>query len=218
MLKKVLGVVAGLVLLLVIIIATRPDSFRVERKATINASPEIVFAQINDFHNWANWSPWDKLDPAQKVEFTGAPSGTGAAYSWAGNDKVGTGAMTITDSKSPSRVEIKLEFKTPFEATNQTVFDLKPAGAGTEVVWSMEGKNNFMAKAMSLAMNMDQMVGGDFEKGLEAMKSTAEGEAKKAADIAKLQAEADAKAKADAEAAAAAAATVDAGAPAAPGK
>ncbi len=205
MLKKILGIVAALIAILLAVIASRPEAFRIERKTTINAPADIVFAQINDFHKWAAWSPWEKLDTSMKKTYSGPESGKDAKYEWVGNDKVGSGAMTITDSAAPKTVGIKLEFKTPWEATNQTTFTVSPAGAGSEVSWVMEGKNNFGAKAFGLFMNMDQLVGADFEKGLAEMKTVAEAEAAKVAEVEKLRAEADKKAAEEAAAAAAAA-------------
>ena len=153
----------------------RPDAFRVERSASIDAPPEKVFALINDFHNWPSWSPWDKMDPAMKRTHSGAASGVGAVYAWQGNRKVGEGRMEIIDSSPPSRVAIKLDFLKPFEAHNTADFSLRPAGGGTSVTWAMFGPASFMTKAMGVFMSMDKMVGKDFEQGLANMKAAAEG-------------------------------------------
>jgi uncharacterized protein YndB with AHSA1/START domain len=180
MLKKVLIVFATLVAVLVVIIAVQPAQFSVTRSTTIEAPPSTVFALVNDFHQWALWSPWEKLDPDMKKEFSGAAIGKGSIYSWSGNDSVGEGRMTIVDNRPPERIEIKLEFLKPYAATNDTEFNFKPVGSSTEVSWTMSGYNNFMGKAFSLVMNIDQMVGKDFEKGLASMKQAAEAEAAKA--------------------------------------
>lgn len=171
---KVLIVLIALVAVFVIVVATRPADFRVTRTARIAAPPSAVFAQVNDFHNWMAWSPWARLDPAMTQSYEGAPAGPGAAYSWSGNSKVGAGRMTILDSHPSDLIRIKLEFLKPFAATNTAEFTFKPEGGQTVVTWSMTGKNNFMAKAFGLFMNMDKLVGGDFEKGLAQMKSVAE--------------------------------------------
>jgi len=142
--------------------------------ATIGAPAPVVFAQVNDFHNWDAWSPWAKIDPAMKKTHEGAPAGTGAIYTWAGNDQVGEGRMTLTESRPNELVRIKLEFMKPFASTADTEFTFKPAGDQTAVTWSMAGEKNFMAKAFGLFMNMDKMIGDDFEKGLAQMKSVAE--------------------------------------------
>jgi hypothetical protein len=175
MAKKILIGVIGLIAVLLIVVATRPSTFRVERSITVAAPPETVFAQVNDFHAWDAWSPWAKLDPQMKTTYEGPAAGTGASYAWAGNDKVGEGRMAIESSERPSRIDIKLVFLKPWAATNTTVFMFAPAPEGTKVTWAMEGHNDFMGKAASLFMNMDAMVGGDFERGLAALKAVAEG-------------------------------------------
>ncbi|MBX5481712.1 MAG: SRPBCC family protein [Myxococcaceae bacterium] len=193
--KKVLIAVVVLLAVLAGVIASRPNTFTVSRSGTMAAPPEIAFAQIADFHKWDAWSPWSKMDPQMKVTYEGTPGTVGSSYAWKGNDDVGSGKMTITGLTPPSEVKINLEFQEPFPSTNETVFTLKPNGANTEVTWTMSGHNSFMSKAFGLFMDMDKMIGADFEKGLAAMKTVAEAEAKKAAE-----------AKAAAEAAAAAAA------------
>jgi uncharacterized protein YndB with AHSA1/START domain len=161
-------VLALLVLLAALLgfVATRPAEFRLVRSRTLAAAPDLVYAFVNDFHKWPAWSPWEKLDPTMKREISGAPSGAGATYYWSGNNKAGEGRMTITDSRAPQNVTIRLEFIKPWTATNTTQFDFAPRGSGTEVTWAMSGHNNFVAKAFSLFMNLEKMVGPDFEKGL----------------------------------------------------
>ena len=174
MARKILIGVAVVVVLLVLVILTRPATFHIERSTLVAAPPENVFAQVNDFRAWAAWSPWEKLDPQMKKSFEGPPAGVGAKYAWSGNDKVGEGRMTIEKSDKPSTVGVKLEFLKPFESTSATTFTFAPAPGGSKVTWAMDGDNNFMAKAASLFMDMDKMIGPDFDKGLAAMKSAAE--------------------------------------------
>jgi hypothetical protein len=174
MIKKILIGLVVIVVILVVVIALQSSTYHVERSATINAPAAVVFAQVNDFHNWNAWSPWAKIDPAMKQTFEGAPAGTGAIYTWTGNKEVGEGRMTITDSHPSDQIKINLEFVRPFAGTNTTVFTFKPQGNQTVVTWGMSGDKNFIAKAFHLVVNMDKMLGGDFEKGLAQMKSTAE--------------------------------------------
>ena len=181
LLKILLGIAAAVVLVVVVlavIVALQPSEFRIERSAVIAAPAPTVFAQVNDFRNWEAWSPWAKLDPAVKNSFEGAPAGKGAAFSWAGNDKVGEGRMTITESRPNELVRIKLEFRKPFEATNTAEFTFRPEGERTAVTWSMYGHNSFISRAVFLFVNMDKALGGEFEKGLVSMKSVAEASAK----------------------------------------
>jgi len=174
MIKKILIGLAVVVVVLVVIVALQPSHYRVERSATMNAPASMVFAQVNDFHKWNAWSPWAKLDPGMKQTFEGAPAGNGAGYAWVGNSEVGEGRMTITESHPSDLIKIKLEFIKPFAATSNTVFTFKPEGNQTKVTWAMDGDKNLIAKAFHLFMNIDKMVGGDFEKGLAQMKSVAE--------------------------------------------
>jgi hypothetical protein len=174
MLKKILIGLGALFALLLIIISLQPATFHVERSISMAAPPEAAFAQVNDFHGWSAWSPWEKLDPALKRTHDGAPAGVGAKYAWAGNKDVGEGRMTIEKSEPGKLVSIKLEFLKPFEATNQATFTFAKTPEGSKTTWAMDGKNNFISKAMSLVMNMDKMIGPDFERGLASLKTIAE--------------------------------------------
>ncbi|MEN9537794.1 MAG: hypothetical protein RLZZ126_29 [Pseudomonadota bacterium] len=170
---KFLGVIAVATLALLAFAATRPDSFRVERSITINAQPEKIHAQINDFRNWAAWSPWEKMDSAMKKTFGGAAGGKGATYAWA-SDKVGHGSMEILESTAPGSVRLRLDFSKPFEAHNRVDFTVTPQGGAQQVTWAMYGPSNFMTKLIHVFMPMDKMVGKDFESGLRDLKATAE--------------------------------------------
>ncbi len=180
MLKKIMLVLAALATLLVGVIVMQPATYKVVRSATIHAPQAEVFALINDFHKWDEWSPWAKIDPQMKTTYSGAAAGAGAVYQWAGNSDVGEGRMTIKESKPGESILIDLEFLKPFESRSLTTFTLQADGPQmTKVTWEMAGDNNFMSKAMTLFASMDKMVGGDFEKGLNKMKSTAESASKK---------------------------------------
>ena len=147
-------------------VASRPADFRISRSRQLAASPDVVYGFVNDLHRWTEWSPFEKADPNLQREFSGPPAGVGASYHWTGNNQVGEGRMTITDATPGRRVTLRLEFLRPFTATNTAEFDLVPSGPGTTMTWSMSGRNGFIAKAMGLVMNMDEMVGGQFEEGL----------------------------------------------------
>jgi hypothetical protein len=175
MFKKILITLLILILVFACVVALQPADFRISRSATISAQAETVFNQVNDFNHWNAWSPWAKLDPNAKNTFEGPSSGVGAGFSWAGNNKVGEGRMTITESRPYDLVRIKLDFIKPFEATNTTEFTFSSSGDQTLVTWTMFGKNNFISKAISLFINCDQILGPEFEKGLAQMKTVAEG-------------------------------------------
>jgi hypothetical protein len=174
MLKTILIALAVIVIVLVVVVVMQPSEFRVARSTTISAPPTAVFAQVNDFHKWEAWNPWGKIDPAVKQTYEGAPAGTGAIYTWSGNNEVGEGLMTIMESRPSDLIRIKLEFFKPFAGNSIAEFTFKPEGNQTAVTWSMTGTNNFMAKAIHLFINMDKMIGGQFEKGLADMKSVVE--------------------------------------------
>jgi len=168
-------VILLLVLFVLVLFAlAKPNEFSIRRSISIHAPPEKVYRLIIDFREWPKWSPWEKLDPGMRKTMSGAESGPGSVYEWDGNKKVGAGRMEITDAAPPSRIGIKLNFLRPFAAENRTVFTLVPAGDGTNVTWEMSGVNNLAFKIMGILMNMDKMVGRDFEKGLAAMKAEAE--------------------------------------------
>lgn len=175
--KKILMVLLILIVAAVLFVATRPDEYHVERSAAVSAPAEIVFAKIDDFHLWGDWSPWEKLDPQMQKSFGGAASGVGAEYHWTGNDKVGEGRMTITESRPYERVVIRLEFLKPWQSTSTSTFTLAPEGQGTRVTWAMDGKHDFLSKAMCVFVSMDKMVGGDFERGLAVLGTMAAVEA-----------------------------------------
>lgn len=178
MLKKILIALAAILVVLIVVVATRPSEFRIARTTTIAALAPAVFAQVNDFHKWEAWNPWAKIDPAMRQTYEGAPSGIGAIYTWAGNHEVGEGRMTLTESRPSDLIGVRLEFLKPFKAANVAEFTFRPEGGQTVVTWSMTGRNNFMAKALHLVMNMDRMVGGQFEKGLAQMKAVVEAASK----------------------------------------
>jgi uncharacterized protein YndB with AHSA1/START domain len=174
MIGKILLGVALVLAVLAVVIATRPPTYHIERSVAVAAPPEAVFAPVNDFHSWPAWSPWEKLDPQMKKTFDGAPAGVGAIYSWSGNNKVGEGRMTMEKSERPSLISIKLEFLKPFASTSTATFTFAPDGQGTKATWAMDGNNNFVGKAFGLFMNMDKMMGGDFDRGLASLKVIAE--------------------------------------------
>jgi hypothetical protein len=171
----IIAVILALAIAAVLILAaTKPDTFSVQREIDVKASPDRIFPLINDFQQWGSWSPWENKDPSMQRSFSGAASGKGAVYGWEGNKNVGTGRMEIIDNAAPNRVVIKLDFLKPFEAHNTAEFTMMPQGDRTRVTWRMYGPSPFMAKLMHVFMNMDNMVGKDFAAGLNTLKSLTE--------------------------------------------
>ena len=173
-LGKIVLTLAVLVGVFAALIAAQPAEFRITRSATFNAPPAKVFEQVNDFHKWEAWSPWSKLDPNAKNSFEGPSSGTGAIIRWSGNDAVGEGSMTITESQPGERIKIKLHFVKPWENAADSEFTFKAKGDQTVVTWTMTGERNFVGKAACMFMNMEKMVGGSYEEGLANMKAVVE--------------------------------------------
>ncbi len=177
MLKKffiVLVVIAVIVAAFAGYLAMQPADFRIERSVKIDAPAGDVFAQVNDFHKWEAWSPWLKLDPAAQTTYEGPPAGVGAVFKWDGNNDVGAGAMTLTESRPNELIKINLDFERPFQDTSIAEFTFRPAGDQTVVTWSMTGRKNFLSKAVSLVMDIDKMIGGKFDEGLANLKSVVE--------------------------------------------
>jgi uncharacterized protein YndB with AHSA1/START domain len=153
--------------------ATKPDSFRVQRVVLINAPPDKVFPLINDLKAWPAWSPYEKKDPAMKRTYGAVTAGKGATYAWEGDKNVGQGSMEMIES-SPQKIVIKLDFLKPFEAHNIGEFILEPKGDSTSVTWAIYGPSPYMSKVIGTFMNVDDMIGRDFEKGLADLKAAAE--------------------------------------------
>jgi uncharacterized protein YndB with AHSA1/START domain len=172
----IIAVVLAIAIAVVLIqAATKPDTFGVQRAAVVKAPPEKIFSLINDFHQWGTWSPWEGKDPGMKRTYSGTASGRGAVYAWDGNKNVGSGRMEILDASSPSKIVIKLDFFKPFEAHNTAEFTMLQQDDGaTNISWVMHGPAPFMSKMMQVFMNIDKMVGKDFEIGLSNLKKLTE--------------------------------------------
>jgi uncharacterized protein YndB with AHSA1/START domain len=174
MFKTLLIVIAVLIAAVLMFAATRPDSFRTERSLDIAASPEKVFPLIDDLRRWRDWSPYEKKDHAMQRTLSGPPAGVGAVYEWKGNKDVGQGRMEIVESTPPGLIRIQLDFISPFEAHNVAEFTLAPTGNGTRVTWALSGPSPYLTKLIGVFINMDKMIGQDFESGLASLKTLAE--------------------------------------------
>lgn len=172
--KKLVLALVAILAVLVVVVAMQPGEFRVARAIAIAASAPKVFAEVNTMRRWQPWSPYEKLDPAMKRSYEGPEAGEGSAYSWSGNGQAGEGRATIVESKPNEKIRIRLDFQRPFAATSFATFTFKPQGNTTSVEWALEGDKNFVAKALHLVMDMDKMVGGQFEEGLGALREVAE--------------------------------------------
>jgi hypothetical protein len=154
--------------------AIKPATFRVERKTLIAAPPELIFPYLDDLHRWAAWSPWERMDPDMKRSYAGAVHGPGATYTWQGHHTVGSGRMTIIETKPDERVTLALDFLKPMASHSHVVYRLRPAEQGTEVSWEMDGPNNFVGKFISVFADMDRLIGDEFDSGLANLKRLVE--------------------------------------------
>lgn len=179
MLVKILIAVAVVLVLFVLVVATRPSGYRVERKLEIAAPADVVFGVLNDLHRFTAvlvlfGSPWEKIDPAMQQSFEGPASGVGQSYAWNSRKELGRGKLSIEESVPGQKVGMKLEFLAPMKSTSTCVLALAGTPTGSLVTWSMEGKHNFIGKAFGMFMDMDKMLGSDIEKGLAQLKTVAE--------------------------------------------
>jgi hypothetical protein len=177
--KKILGGIAVVLAGFLIFVATRPAQYHVERKVAIDAPVEIIYAELEDLRRWAAWSPWDKIDPNLKKTFQGPERGAGQSYTWQGNSEVGKGKMTIEHAEPLKHVSYKLEFIEPMEGRARADMKIAQAGDKNEVTWGIDGENNFVGKLFCVFVDMDKMLGGEFEKGLAQLKVITEAEAEK---------------------------------------
>jgi len=175
MIETLIVTAAVLFAALLLYIAAQPDVFHICRAASIKASPDRIFALINDFHNWDAWSPYEKMDPEMKRNLSGKPRGKGAIYEWESTDSnAGTGRMEIIESLPSSRIAIELDLFKPIESRCILVFILETQGDETEVTWTMQGANSYFGKLMDIFYDRGNMVGKDFEEGLANIKTIAE--------------------------------------------
>jgi hypothetical protein len=171
----IIAIVLAIAIAAVLVLAlTKPDTFTVQRAISIKAPADKIFPLINDFHQWVTWSPYEGKDPAMKRTYSGAESGRGAVYAWDGNNNVGSGRMEILDTAVPSKIVIKLDFFKPFEGHNTAEFTMLPQGDATNLVWVMHGPAVFISKMMQVFINLDNMIGKDFEAGLANLKRLTE--------------------------------------------
>ena len=177
---EIIAIVAAILAIAIatvlILASTKPATFSVRRSAVMQAPAEAIFPLIDNFHQWTKWSPWEKRDPAMKRDYSGAECGKGAVYAWDGNKNVGSGRMEILDAASPSKITIKLDFFKPFEGHNTAEFTFVPEreAAVTNVIWMMQGPSSFMSKVMQVFMDLDKVIGRDFESGLASLKALTE--------------------------------------------
>lgn len=173
MLKTILLVAVLAIAAVLFYAATRPDTFSLQRSLWIQAPPARIHALINDLRQFNTWNPYEKKDPAIQGHYPGPTAGPGARYEFKGNRDVGEGSLEIVDSAA-QQVTMRLDMTAPMQGSNTITFTLVPREAGTEVTWAIQGASPYVAKLMGIFLNMDDMIGRDFESGLVALKARAE--------------------------------------------
>lgn len=179
-------IVAGLVLVIgaILLVASRkPDHFSYARSARINASPEKLFGMINDLREMNRWNPYALRETNGKAEYSGAASGPGQRFDFAGS-KSGTGHVEILESQAPTSVAMRLAMVKPIKVDNRIDFTIAPAASGTQVTWAMSGPQPLLGKVMMMFIDCDKMMGRDFDEGLSNMKRLAEAPAAEASHAA----------------------------------
>jgi hypothetical protein len=174
MLKSIALILAVALAALLLYAATRPDTFAVRRSALIQASPDKLFPLINDLHQFNTWNPYARKDPAMRIDYRGPASGPGAAFDFSGNKDAGKGSIEVTGGQAPTRVDMRLDMVEPFEGHNQIAFTLTPQGQATQVTWAMHGPSPYLSKVIGIFLDMDHLIGRDFEAGLARLKAVAE--------------------------------------------
>ena len=175
--KKILLGLLLLIVAFVVLVAAQPAEYSVERSRSYDVPPEAAFAVVSDLSRFDAWSPWAEKDRNMKIMVAGKPGTIGQSYAWSGDENVGSGKQTITAVVPGKEVVIHLEFLEPFQGEATTAFEVEEAKSGTKVTWRMSGKNDFMGKAVGLFMNMEEMIGADYDKGLEKLDPLLEAEA-----------------------------------------
>jgi K+-transporting ATPase KdpF subunit len=171
----VIAIVLATGLAIVLVLAlTKPDQFSVERSLVIKAPAATIYPLVADFHRWTGWSPYEDRDPAMTRTYGGAAQGRGATYAWDGNSNVGAGRMEILEANAPSLLRIKLDFERPFEGHNRAEFSFAPQGDATLVTWTMHCPAPLLSKVMQVFINLDRMIGKDFEAGLAGLQRLTE--------------------------------------------
>lgn len=175
--KKIFKIVGGLIIVaiaaLLVVASQKPDEFRYERSALIDAPPAKIFPLINNLHQWDAWSPWAKMDPNAKSEFSRPDTGEGASMAWDGNMAVGKGRMTITKSVPNQNVTLRLDFEKPIAGTQDASLTLEPQDGKTKVTWASYGKMNFTAKVMGTIFDCESMMNEAMDEGLANIAATA---------------------------------------------
>jgi uncharacterized protein YndB with AHSA1/START domain len=174
MLKKILISFAIATVGICLYAAFKPSTMMVSRELLINATPETIFPLINHSKRTNEWMPWVEMDKELVMNYSGPEEGVGSIASWDSKGQMGTGKAEIVASFANQSVQTQLTYTKPMNMSQLAEITLTPSGTGTVVRWSVTGENSFLCRLMTTFMNMDKMVGGQFEQGLAKLKTLAE--------------------------------------------
>ncbi len=176
---KVIGIIILVLVIAFFVLAfIGPKGFEVKRTRVIKAPKELVWNQISDFKAWEAWSPWQEKDPSTENTYEGTVNEKGYKMSWVG-DISGTGSMTLVQANPEDSIWYDLAFEKPYESKATNGFKLNETEEGTEVTWWITGEYGLIERPMMMFMDMEKMIGGDFERGLERLDSVSVVEAKR---------------------------------------
>ncbi|MEO2051076.1 MAG: SRPBCC family protein [Allomuricauda sp.] len=171
----VLYILLGIVLLIAILAALAPKTYNVSRSIEISRPKAEVFDYLKYLKKQDEWSPWAKRDPNMEQKFTGTDGEVGAISYWNGNKEVGEGEQELTKIIDGERIESELRFLKPWKSESNAYLVTEAIDASTtKVTWGFTGHNKFPMSIMMLFMNMDKMIGKDFEEGLVSLKEKME--------------------------------------------
>lgn len=171
-LKRILLIIVILVVVVLIVAAFLPSQCKVERSLLMSASSDAISAKITDLHSWDEWSPWKEADSAAEYKYNDT-IGVGGWMDWTGKI-IGAGKLSIT-KVTPDSVQYFLAFREPFQSESNGSFSFVKTDSETVVTWTdIESLSWPMGRLMSLFMNFDEMLGPDFEKGLDKLKKATE--------------------------------------------
>lgn len=174
MLIKILVVAVVALCGFLIYVALKPSACTISREIVIQASPEALFSYINNSKKMNDWMPWQDSDPGVKMQYSGPEEGVGSKSSWDSNGKMGVGNAVVIESIPNKSVKTQLTYTKPMEMSQLAEVTLTPVDGATKVKWSVDGHNGFLFRLMGIIMNVEKMVGGEFEKGLAKLKTVAE--------------------------------------------
>ena len=160
---------------LFIIGLVQPKDITVSRSAFIQAPKEQVFKQMSDFRNWRNWSPWPRMDTSMKDSFAGPQGELGAIYHWFGDPtKTGEAELKATAINGTS-MTFNFALIEPSKMNTSGTLSATDSANGTRATFSFTNHFDYPWNAMTIFMNLDNLLSKDFDSGLNNMKVYLEG-------------------------------------------